>query len=368
MPPSQPKWDDSELLTNHGSLLLPCFLPDATRAVVRALGADDLRKCGVQGLVVNTFHLLHTPGTTAVSAMGGIHSFMGWDAPILTDSGGFQVLSLMGHSSSLASITEKGFRYRPPGQKGKRTLTPRKCIRSQSELGSDILVCLDHCTRPDAPYEQQRASVENTVGWALESRKEFDRIYERSGDRRPLLFAVIQGGNDLELRRECAERLFEIGFDGYGFGGWPITRSGRMVEMVQAVADLIPSQYPKWALGIGKPEHVVRCVELGYGLFDCSLPTRDARHGRLFVFSDSLKKLPTPDGEFYQCLYPLDERHHRARQPVDPHCDCLCCTSYSRGYLHHLFHVRDALAHRLATIHNLRFYSRLMEHLRLRKE
>lgn len=350
------------LQTAHGTLRLPAFLPDATKAVVRTLDADDVRKCGVQGLVVNTFHLSRHPGAEVVAATGGVHVFMNWAGPVLSDSGGFQVLSLGASGGKQASVTRKGLRHEAGGTR--KTLTPEKSIRQQSRMGADILVCLDHCTHPDAPEEEQVASVENTVHWAAAGREEFDRTTHPTGPR-PMLFGVIQGGHKTTLREECADRLLEIGFDGYGFGGWPITDDGRLVDMVAHVAELIPAEYPRWAPGIGKPEHVVRCVGLGYDLFDCAIPTRDARHGRLYIWSDTPEKLRLEGTGFYDCLYPRDRKHVRAAGPVDPHCDCHCCTGYSRGYLHHLFRVKDALAYRLATIHNLRFYSRLMEILRL---
>lgn len=349
--------------TAHGDLRLPAFLPDATRAVVKALDAADLIKVGVQGLVVNVFHLGTHPGIGVISALGGAHDFMKWPRPVLADSGGFQVFSLLASSSKLGSVTGKGFTYRVARGARKRILTAEKCIRKQFQMGADIMVCLDHCTHPDAPQQEQRASVENTVRWARGCRREFDRLSQHTG-RKPLLFAVIQGGNDPALRRECAERLFELDFDGYGYGGWPVTRDGRLVEMVQYVAELVPSHYPRWALGIGKPEHVVTSVGLGYDLLDCVIPTRDARHGRLYVFAGPPDDAVLKDRGFYECIYMQDKKHVRDAAPVDEHCDCLCCTDYSRAYLHHLFQIRDPLACRLATVHNLRFYTKLMECLR----
>jgi queuine tRNA-ribosyltransferase len=344
-------------------LRLPAFLPDATRGVVRSLDATDLVACGVEGLVVNALHLSVRPGAGVISALGGIHQFINWRGPVLSDSGGFQVFSLLAEPRRPASVTGKGFHYRLRRGGRKKVLTPEKCIRKQVQMGADIVVCLDHCTHPDAPPQEQRASVENTVRWARACRQEFDRLCGRAAGR-PLLFAVIQGGNDPGLRRECAERLFEIGFDGYGYGGWPIGSDGQLVESVVLVAELIPAGCPKWALGIGAPRHVVECARLGYGLFDCTLPTRDARHGRLYVFQEPPGRAPLGDKRAYGRLYPRDRKHARAGQPVDGTCDCLCCANYSLGYLHHLFRVGDSLAHRLATIHNLRFYARLMDCLR----
>ncbi len=352
----------SSLATPHGELHLPAFLPDATRAVVRCVDADDVTACGVEGLVVNTFHLMTHPGVTVVSALGGVHAFMGWSGPVLSDSGGFQVFSLLIGSAKLGSVTRKGFSYRLAPGGDRKLLTPEKCIRAQFRLGADVLVCLDHCVPLDAPPERQREALENTVLWAGACRREFDRLAEQTG-RRPLLFAVVQGGKDESLRRECAERLLEIGFDGYGYGGWPVSKDGRLLDVVPAVAQMIPSGALRWALGIGKPEHVVRSVACGYDLFDCVIPTRDARHGRLYAFTAAPDRACLDADGFYECVYLLDHKHVRDPSPVDATCDCACCRSHTRAYVHHLFRIRDALAFRLATIHNLRFYARLMESL-----
>ncbi len=348
--------------TVHGPLPLPAFLPDGTRAVVRALDAGDLEACGIRALMVNVLHLSSSPGAEAVAHLGGVHRFMGWNHPVASDSGGFQAFSLALGSAKLGSVSKQGFTYRFDKQDKKRTLTPEKCIRKQLQLGTDILFCLDHCTHPEADPETQRQSVEHTVTWARQCREAFDKTVARTHPEgpRPLLFAVVQGGGNRELRRECAERLLEIGFDGYGFGGWPIDDTGRLVDMVGYVSELVGTDTPKHALGIGKPENLVAAYELGYRMFDCALPTRDARHKRLFAFVDETSCSGT---DFYEPVYLQDRKHARDGRPVDERCDCLCCARYSRAYLHHLFQVGDTLAPRLATIHNLRFYSRLMERL-----
>lgn len=349
--------------TMHGDLRLPAFLPDATRAVVRALDARDVAACGIQALMVNALHLSTNPGASVIAALGGVHRFMGWNTPIASDSGGFQAYSLASSARKLGSVSEDGFTYRFDASQEKKHLTPEKCIQKQFRIASDIMFCLDHCTHPNADTRVQRESVEHTVTWAQRCKTEFERrINERESGARPLLFAVVQGGADPELRRECSERLIEIGFDGFGFGGWPIDENGALVDMVECVAKLIPSSFPKHALGIGKPENVVRAYKLGYRLFDCALPTRDARHKRLFAFQTGSAAI-VDSAEFYTCVYLQDERHARNRAPVDESCDCLACQHYSCAYLHHLFRIEDPLAFRLATIHNLRFYSRLMERL-----
>ena len=352
--------------TAHGELHAPAFLPDATRGVVRTLDARDVAECGVAGLMVNSLHLSSNPGASVISSAGGIHRFAGWSGPVLSDSGGFQVYSLIHESPGLGNVTRRGFSYRFDRGQDKRFLTPERCARIQHRLGTDIIFCLDHCTHPTAPIEEQKESVENTVAWASRFKAETLRLADVSGDSRrpPLLFAVIQGGDDLSLRTECAGRLLEIGFDGYGYGGWPLDNSGVMVDMVGRVAELVPDDLPLHALGIGKPENLVAAYRLGYDLFDCVIPTRDARHRRLYAFREPLEQVDLGTSDFYKNIYIGDRRHLRDESPIEEGCDCLCCERYSRAFLHHLFRVGDGLAQRLATIHNLRFYVRLTDLLR----
>jgi len=372
-----------QIHTPHGDLALPAFLPDATRAVVRGVDAQDLEAAGVPGVVVNAFHLGLNPGSKAVAALGGIHAMMGWTRPVVSDSGGFQVFSLIRSGQVRGSITKKGVHYATPSGRQAEWLTPEKSIQTQLRLGADVLVCLDDCTHPDDPPEEQAASVERTIGWARRCKEEFERglamsrntlpkvpnLREGGEDRlkaglqtqnRPLLFGVIQGGNDPKLRRECAAALVEMSFDGYGFGGWPFDSQRRLLaEILALTAGLMPPDKPKYALGIGSPANLVACAKMGYNLFDCALPTRDARQGRLYVFR-STSATDLGHGR----IYLQDERHRRAGGPVSEFCDCHACRNHSLAYLHHLFTIRDGLAARLATIHNLRFYTQLIERLR----
>lgn len=350
----------SELQTAHGVIQLPAFFPDATRGAVRTLDSESLERLGIAGLVVNTFHLRQKPGARVIAELGGIHRFMGFSGPILSDSGGFQIFSLLREDPQSGSVSNKGFTYRPEPKEPKVLLSPETSLHTQLRLGSDIVVCLDHCTHPDAPASEQRASVEHTVAWAKATRTALDRQW-RSERPRPLLFAVIQGGTDAALRRECAERLLEIGFDGYGYGGWPLDERGELLEAVAQVAELVPPSLPLWGLGIGKPRHIARAFAMGYTLFDCVLPTRDARQGRLFVTAAS----GDTDAD-HDYLYILDRKHQRSPEPIEPGCPCLCCQRHSRAYLHHLFRVEDPLGPSLATRHNLTHYVRLMRALRER--
>jgi len=355
----------SRIETPHGSLMLPAFLPDATRAVVRAVDSSDLENCGVRAVVVNTFHLLNRPGVRILSRHG-IHGFMGWNRPVVSDSGGFQIYSLLADNPKSGSVTSDGFVYRNPGGKKKISLTPEKSIQRQFRLGSDIMVTLDHCMHPAAEEGLHRESVENTVEWAKRCKTEFEKQLDAkkfSEDNRPLLFAVIQGGEDRELRRECAERLIEIGFDGYAYGGWPLDDQNELVESVGWVAELIPDEFPKFALGIASPDHVTRCVGMGYNLFDGAYPTRDARRGRLYAFRGEPSERPIEPGNFHDRIYITDSKFSDDHSPVDVTCDCMACAKYSRAYIHHLQEIEDPLGYRLATIHNLRFMMRLMSAL-----
>jgi len=355
------------LHTLHGELLLPAFIPDATRAVVRSVDSTDLVQAHVPGLMVNTFHLSGSPGVSAVASVGGVHSFMGWRGPVAADSGGFQVFSLLSENPALGSVTDRGFIYRRARGGAKQTLTPEKCIERQFRMGVDIMFCLDYCTHPVAPTRVQSESVRLTVEWARRCKDTFLRQVDqrRLGDHeRPLLYAVVQGGNDRELRRFCADQLVDMGFDGYGYGGWPIADDGQLVDSVGMVAELTPGEAPRHALGIGKPESVVRAAAMGYDTFDVVIPTRDARHKRLYIACDDFASLTWKAQDFYENLYIHDASFARDRRPVEESCDCVCCRNYSRAYLRHLFDIGDSLAPRLATIHNLRFYTRLMSRIR----
>jgi queuine tRNA-ribosyltransferase len=320
---------------------------------------------GVEGIVVNALHLSSHPGTSVLRRLGGVHRFMNWQKPIVSDSGGFQIYSLIAQNPKSGSITSSGFSYYLTKGGKKKIMTPEKCIRKQFEIGADIMFCLDQCTHPEADRKHQEQSVKRTIAWAKRCRKEFDARKDRAASERafPLLFAVIQGGEDANLRRKCAEALMEIGFDGYGFGGWPIGPDGRLVDAVAEVASLVPADTPRFALGIGKPENLIAAHRAGYDIFDCSIPSRDARHKRLYVFRKQPKMISSSSSDFYEYLYILDEKHARAPEPVDQTCDCPCCRQFSRAYLHHLFSVDDMLAYRLATMHNLMFYSRLVASL-----
>ncbi|NLE44865.1 MAG: tRNA-guanine transglycosylase [Chloroflexi bacterium] len=352
----------------HGQLLLPVFLPDATRGVVRSLDSADLRGCGVDGVMMNTFHLMQRPGSTTVHALGGLHRMAGWDRPIVTDSGGFQIYSLIHENPRNGSISNKGLVYRPQGARARINLSPEKSIQLQLRYGADVVYCLDDCTHVDSPFESQQESVRRTVEWSRRGKLEFDRSVEQMGlsdEKRPLLFAVIQGGGSRALRKWCADALLEIGFDGFGYGGWPLDGDGNLlIDVIAYTYELVPSRFPMHALGVGHPANLVESFRAGYTLFDSALPTRDARRGRLYGFREEPSVLNLRD-DFFSTVYVQDKKHIKADRPISAHCDCLCCRHYSLGYLHHLFEIHDCLYQRLATIHNLRFMVQLTARLRL---
>lgn len=340
----------------------PIFVPDATYGAIKGLGGDELPAAGVRVLMANSFHLMRSPGVTRVKALGGLKEMMGWPGVVMTDSGGFQALSLIRDQDGRGRITRDGLQFVfEDGTKAQ--LTPDRVITNQMRLGADILFCLDDCTRPEDPMAEQELSVARTIDWARACKDAFVRQLGRKGLRdpdRPRLWAVVQGGNDPALRRACAEALLDIGFDGYGFGGWPLDADGNLLtDMLQLLRQLIPAEFPLHALGVGHPASVVACGRMGYTLCDSALPTRDARRGRLYGFRGDR---PDIAGEgWFSFTYLRDEEHARNKDPIAQDCDCLTCRTYSRGYLHHLLRREEPLFWRLATIHNLRFMRRITD-------
>lgn len=354
----------NELTLPHGTIKLPAFFPDGTRGVVRTVDSADLEACKVPGLVMNTYHLMTKPGPSTIKALGGLNKFAGWTRPIITDSGGFQVFSLIRENASFGEIRPNEIIFRRDGKK--TVLSPEKCIQSQLAYGSDVLMALDYCTHPNDPYERQAESVDVTIRWGKKCMDTFNKSIKTKAENSPQLFGIIQGGNEKPLRKECVEALLQMGYKGFGFGGWPLDEDGRLTEEILAyVAELIPDGMIKYAMGVGRPENIVACASMGYTLFDCVIPTREARHNRLYVFNQEFKKPSDIDlsRDFYYYHYILDDEHRRDNRPISNLCDCHACTNYSRAYIRHLVSIGDSLGHRLATMHNLRFYTMLMETL-----
>ena len=357
-----------ELKTLHGNLKFPIFLPDATRAVVRTIDSQDLENVGIEALVMNAYHLMQNPGSSTIKALGGLHRMAGWDHPILTDSGGFQIYSLIHENAKYGTITDNGAIFRPDGEK-KINLTPEKSIQLQFSYGADVMVTLDDCTHVEDTHAAQLQSVERTVRWAQRCRAEFDHQCDNRGfadDERPLLFAVVQGGGDENLRRQCAEALLAIGFDGYGYGGWPLDGENNLLEDMLAVSrEMIPDEFPMHALGVGHPPNIVRCAELGYQIFDSAMPTRDARNGRLYTFRvNDPESIKGESKSWFRYVYLNDKKHIKNAMPISEHCTCPVCRNYSLGYIHHLFKIGDDLYKRFATIHNLAFMAQLQAAIR----
>jgi len=349
-----------------GKLKLPLFFPDATRAVVRTIDSRDIKKVGIESILVNTYHLYTDLGKRVLKKFGGIREFMNWNGAVISDSGGFQVMSLAKKYNG--KVTDEGVFFNL-SRKKKVKLTPEKSIQFQMLLKPDMAVVLDDFTMPGADIKKAKETVDRTVLWAKKCKDEFERICEKEEldkDKRPYLLGVVQGGDHLKLRKECAERLLEIGFDGYGYGGWPLKESGEFnYDVARRIKKDIPDEYFLYGLGIGKPDEIVNLVSMGYGIFDCVLPTRDARHKRLYVYTaKSIDGIDVNEDGFYKYYSPQKQMHYHADEPVSTACDCLLCTDYSRAYLNHLFKIKDLSALRLATIHNLRFYAILMEKLR----
>ena len=328
------------LTLGHGRVETPAFMPVGTYGTVKAMTPVQLREVGAQIVLGNTFHLMLRPGAERIAALGGLHTFMGWDAPILTDSGGFQVFSL----GELRKISEEGVIFRSPIDGARIFLTPERSMQVQQLLGSDIVMVFDECTPYPAPREAVQASMELSLRWAARSRAAY------SGEG--ALFGIVQGGMDLDLRQQSLAGLTAIGFDGYALGGLSVGESkAEMAHVVSALAPALPADKPRYLMGVGTPLDIVQAVAAGIDMFDCVLPTRNARNGHLFTSAGVLRV--------------RNARHRDSELPPDLACDCYTCRNFSRAYLHHLDRCDEMLGATLATIHNLRFYQRLMSSLRL---
>lgn len=372
----------------------PIYLPDATYGVVRNMAASDVTATGIKGLVINTYHLMSRPGEELLTKLGGIGQLMNWSGLMASDSGGFQLFSLINKNPNLGRVTDDGVILYHGEKKQRKTLfTPEDSIRIQFAINSDIMICLDDFTPVESDEKRLEKSIARTTAWAKRCKAEFLRQLEKRNlswndpDNRPHLYGVIQGHRDFDLRKQSSEELQEIDFDGYGFGGWPFLKNGDFdYEISEFLADIMPDDKPKFALGIGNPHNVVRLYKMGFQIFDCVLPTRDARHQRLYVFEEdfikkeksgetnlieaelklpkSKKALSEKNQSWFKYLYLGKSKFATDTAPLDKSCDCFTCKNHSRAYLYHLFKVKDMLAYRLATVHNLRFYSRMIEKLK----
>lgn len=339
-------------------LNLPMFFPDATNARIRAVSNSSLKKIKVDGLVVNVYHLLRENLIRKIEKAGGIHKFMKFSKPIISDSGGFQVMSLIHNHPELGKITKNGAEFNLDNKKIK--ITPEKCIDLQLKIKSDIVMCLDDCTKPEASLKEQEKSVARTIEWARRCKNEFEKRTSKLKNK-PLLFAIVQGGESKKLRKICADKLRKLGFEGYAFGGWPVKEGKLLIGILKYVVKLIPKDRPRYAMGIGKPKDIIECVKLGYNMFDCVIPTRDARHRRLYVFT----KKPS-----YENAMDFNFTSFNVRKKSNgklAYCSCELCKKVGVKKLDLLFRTDREKAETLASIHNLRFYSQLMEKLRRKR-
>ena len=326
----------------HGVVETPVFMPVGTYGTVKAMTPRDLHEIGAQICLGNTFHLWLRPGLEVVAAHGGLHGLMGWDKPILTDSGGFQVFSL----GALRKITEEGVKFSSPIDGRKLFLTPEESMRIQHTLNSDIVMIFDECTPYPATHEQAADSMRMSLRWARRSHDEHRRLENANA-----LFGIVQGGMYEDLRDESLAGLCDIGFDGMAIGGLSVGEPKEEMSRILAhTAPRLPTHKPRYLMGVGTPEDLVNGVQAGIDMFDCVMPTRNARNGHLFTrFGDVRIK----NAQYKNDLRPLDES-----------CDCYTCRHFSRAYLHHLFRVGEILGAQLNTIHNLRYYQTLMSELR----
>lgn len=338
--------------TNHGVLVTPAFMPDATRGLVKLLSRDEVLASKTKALVVNTFHLYLQPGIKIIERAGGLNQFMNWPGPLLSDSGGFQVFSLVHQNPKMGKITDQEVVFRSPLDGSRHVLTPEKSIQIQFALGVDMMVCLDDCPPNDFSRQQLERAVDRTIAWAKRAKIEYEKQCRKRklvGRQRPLLFAVIQGGAELDLRQRCTQELVAIGFDGYGFGARPIDSSGKFLgKVLKFTADIIPADKIKFALGVGTPEDIKRCRKMGWDLFDCVIPTREGRHGRLFLHSSK--------GRGYDTININNAKFKSDWRLINSRSSLGLVRGHSRAYLHHLFKVGDPLAARIASLNNLEFY------------
>jgi len=326
--------------TAHGAFATPAFMPVGTYGTVKALTPAQLTDLGAQIVLANTFHLMLRPGDEIVADLGGLHGFMSWSGPILTDSGGFQVWSL----GALRKLSDEGVEFKSPVNGDRVFLSPEISMRVQRNLGADIVMAFDECTAYPAAHARARESMELSVRWALRSR-------DAHADNPAALFGIVQGGMYADLRAESLQQLLTIGFDGYAIGGLSVGESkDEMHAVLDALLPNMPVDRPRYLMGVGTPTDLVEAVARGVDMFDCVLPTRNARNGYIFTSRGVLKI--------------RNAKHRDSPAPLDANCDCYTCSKFSRGYLHHLDRCGEILASVLMSIHNVHYYQTLMRRLR----
>ncbi len=329
--------------TAHGDIQTPVFMPVGTLGTVKSLSPADLLECGAQIILGNTYHLYLRPGCEVISRFSGLHRFMGWNKPILTDSGGFQIFSL----AKLAQISTQGATFQSHLDGSKHLLTPEKAVEIQTGLGSDIMMCLDVCISHPASIAETRDALKQTSLWAGRCKKN----WEQSSDGNQALFGIVQGGMYKDLREESAAQLEEFDFSGYAVGGLSVGEpKDTMLDVAAFTLPKLPHLKPKYVMGVGLPEDLVELVALGADMFDCVLPTRNSRNGQLCTQTGTINI--------------RNSRFKQDTKEIDPGCTCYTCQNFSRAYLRHLFMSKELLAYRLNTIHNIHYYTRLMACMR----
>jgi len=334
------------LETAHGVVETPVFMPVGTQATVKALSNEEVKYCGAGIILGNTYHLYLRPGMEIIKNAGGLHKFMSWDRAILTDSGGFQIFSL----ATLMKVKEEGVEFNSHVDGSRHFLTPEKVVQLQYELGSDIMMPLDECLHYPSTKDKAEQSLALTNRWAKRSKEEFKRLAGDGRDR-PLLFGIIQGSTYPDLRKRAAEELVSMNFDGYSVGGLSVGEPAElMYEMMENAMRCLPLDRPRYTMGVGMPHDFFKAVEKGVDMFDCVVPTRNARNGAAYTNEG---RIIIRNGEYSKDLKPLSES-----------CDCIVCKNYSRSYIRHLFNTEEILGLRLTSLHNVYFYVKLLDRIR----
>lgn len=365
------------ICTAHGKLKTPFFMPDATRGVVKLITEKEVVSTKTPAMVVNTFHLYLQPGPELIKKAKGVHSFMNCSRPLLSDSGGFQVFSLIHRSRDMGKIDDEKVTFKSPINGSRHELTPERSIQIQFDLGVDMMVCLDDCPPNEFSRIDLEKAVNRTIAWAHRCKTEYNKqlkIRKLTEAKRPLLFCVVQGGAELDLREKCAKELADIGFDGYGFGARPIDKDGNfLAEVMFKTASYIPEKAIRFALGVGTPDDIYRSYLMGWDMFDCVIPTREGRHGRLFNFNSSFNgfKMPKKNNQpvetapkFYKTLNINNKEYLDDFSPINKNSKIPELRNHTKSYLHHLFKINEPLGQKLASLNNLEFFAELMEYLR----
>ena len=359
-----------EVITNHGVFNTPIFMPPGTLATVKALGPDDLENLGAEIILVNALHLHLRPGEDLIQYLGGIHNFMGFQRPILSDSGGFQAWSLSKKGAKLSQINDDGVTFKSPWDGSSHFITPEKAIEIEHKIGSDIIMTFDECAPDDADKDYIQKSMIRTHLWAERSLKEHQKLSQKEkeeGKNSPLLFGIIQGGPFLDLRKESAKFISSLPFDGFALGGETIGYNmDKTLEIIEEIKPLLPADKPLYTMGLGSnPQDIIEVVKRGVDMFDCVNPSRIARHGDLYtgkiVIDNQGVKIESEEGGIINIS---NSRYRNDNKPIDEDCDCYTCQNFSRAYLNHLYLNKEPLYLRLATIHNLRYMLRVIKALR----